>query len=218
MNVEAFGKPAAEPVAPRALRGFDTINRYWDRAESRWVAQVLPGAYYVTKLDEIVSTVLGSCVSTCVRDEVAGVGGLNHFMLPNQTVATRPEDALRYGGYAVERLLNELVKYGARRERMEIKIFGGGKVIAGMGDIGRKNLDFVEHYFSTEGLAIAAEDTGGTYARRLRYFVASGKVLLQRLPTQEVNEIALHESVLARSLSLASPAGSVELFDCEEAR
>lgn len=213
MNAEALGRAAGVPLAPRALRGFDTINRYWDRSEGRWVAQVLPGAYYVTQLDEIVSTVLGSCVSTCVRDEAAGIGGLNHFMLPNQVSTTRPEEALRYGGYAVERLLNELVKYGARRERMEIKIFGGGKVIAGMGDIGRKNLDFVERYFSTEGLAIAAEDTGGTYARRLRYFVASGKVMIQRLPTQETHAVVEQEGALGRLLSSASPVGEVELFE-----
>ncbi|HYQ17683.1 MAG TPA: chemoreceptor glutamine deamidase CheD [Polyangiaceae bacterium] len=199
--------------APRALRGFDGIRRYWDGHEGRWIAQVLPGDFYVTKHDEIIATVLGSCVSTCVRDEVAGVGGLNHFMLPSQGSDVKGDDALRYGCYAVERLINELVKYGARRERMEVKIFGGGKVIAGMGDIGRKNIDFVHEYFATEGLPIEAEDTGGVWARRVRYFAATGKVMIQRLQTQEANEVVRSEGELRRKISVAPPRGEVDLFD-----
>jgi chemotaxis protein CheD len=200
-------------AAPRALRGFEAIRRYWDRVDGRWIAQVLPGDYYVTREDEIIATVLGSCVSTCVRDEEAGVGGLNHFMLPNQGQDVLPGDALRYGGYAVERLINELVKYGARRERLEIKIFGGGKVIAGMGDIGRKNIDFVHEYFATEDLPIAAEDVGGVFARKLRYFATTGKVMVQRLQTQEAKEVIASEVEMERKLSMAPPRGEVDLFD-----
>ena len=199
--------------APRALRGFDGIRRYWDKNEGRWIAQVLPGDYYVTTHDEIIATVLGSCVSTCVRDEVAGIGGLNHFMLPSQGSDVRADEALRYGCYAVERLINELVKHGALRERMEVKIFGGGKVIAGMGDIGRKNIEFVHQYFATEGLPIEAEDVGGVWARRVRYFAASGKVMLQRLQTQEAGEVARNETDLRRRISVAPPRGEVDLFD-----
>ena len=208
MTFSALGNPA-----PRTLRGFESIRRYWDRTEGRWIAQVLPGDYYVTKDDEIIATVLGSCVSTCVRDEDAGVGGLNHFMLPNQGSEVLPGDALRYGGYAVERLINELVKYGARRERLEIKIFGGGKVIAGMGDIGRKNIDFVHEYFATEQLPVAAEDVGGGFARKVRYFAASGRVLVQRLPTQELNDVIRTEAEMERKLSLVPPRGEIDLFD-----
>jgi len=198
--------------APAALRGFENIRRYWDRAEGRWIAQVLPGDFYVTRHDEVIATVLGSCVSTCVRDDFAGIGGLNHFMLPSQGSDVKADDALRYGCYAVERLINELVKHGARRERMEVKIFGGGKVIAGMGDIGRKNIDFVHEYFSTEGLPIEAEDTGGVWARRVRYFAASGKVMIQRLQTREASEVVRSEGELRRKISIAPPRGEVDLF------
>lgn len=208
MSRAALGK-----IAPRALRGFEGIRRYWDGHEERWVAQVLPGDYYVTKEDEIIATVLGSCVSTCVRDAEAEIGGLNHFMLPNQGADVMPGDALRYGGYAVERLINELVKYGARRERLEIKIFGGGKVIAGMSDIGRKNIEFVHDYFATEQLAVCAEDVGGVWARKLRYFAASGRVMVQRLQTQEATEVIREESQMEKKLSIVPPGGQVDLFD-----
>jgi chemotaxis protein CheD len=201
-----------ESGAPRALRGFDKIHRYWDRGEGRWIAQVLPGDYYVTKHDEIISTVLGSCVSTCVRDEHAGIAGLNHFMLPKGQ-GVGPNDVLRYGSYAIERLINELIKYGARRERLEIKVFGGGKVIAGIGDIGRQNINFVHEYLTTEELTIAAEDVGGVWARRVRYFAESGRVMIQRLQTQEASEVVNNERELERRLSVAPPRGEVDLFD-----
>ncbi len=204
---------SATKSAPRALRGFEDINRYWDNAENRWIAQVLPGDFYVTSYDEVITTVLGSCVSTCVRDPEAGVAGLNHFMLPNQNGGFRDSDALRYGCFAVERLLNELVKYGARRERMEIKIFGGGKVIAGMSDIGRKNIDFIHDYFRTEELPITVEDVGGAWARKVRYFAESGRALIQRLQTQENAELLRSEQELRRTLSIAPPRGEVDLFD-----
>lgn len=203
--------PEAQP--PRPLRGFEGMHRYWDMGDNNWIAPVLPGDYYVTKSGEVITTVLGSCVSTCVRDATAGVSGLNHFMLPNQGGSFHPDDALRYGCFAVERLINELVKYGAERERLEIKVFGGGKVIAGMSDIGRKNIDFIHGYFSTEGLTIAAEDTGGSWARRVRFHTDTGRVLIQRLQTQETNQVVSREKELQRNLSIVPPCGEVDLFD-----
>jgi len=198
----------------RALRGFEDIRRYFDSGECAWIAQVLPGDYYVTTAPEVITTVLGSCVSACVRDPVIGVAGLNHFMLPTQGGgAMQAGDALRYGCFAVERLINELVKHGALRERLEIKVFGGGKVIAGMSDIGRKNIDFIHEYFETEGLRIAAEDTGGTWARRVRYHASSGRTMIQRLETQEASDVVRTESNLQRRLSEAPRGGEVDLFD-----
>ena len=203
----------AEGLPPRPLRGFEAMHRYWDMGEANWIAPVLPGDYYVTKGGEIISTVLGSCVSTCVRDPVVGISGLNHFMLPSQGGASEGNDALRYGCFAVERLLNELIKYGASRERLEIKVFGGGKVIAGMSDIGQKNIQFIHEYFETEGLTITAEDVGGTWARRVRFHTDSGRVLIQRLQTQEATEVVSREKELSRRLSIAPPRGEVDLFD-----
>jgi chemotaxis protein CheD len=208
---------AAVTTSTRAappLRGFEDIRRYYDSAESAWVAQVLPGDYYVTVAPELITTVLGSCVSSCVRDPVIGIAGLNHFMLPGQTGGSfQTGEALRYGCFAVERLLNELVKHGALRERLEIKVFGGGKVIAGMSDIGRKNIDFIHEYFETEGLRIAAEDTGGTWARRVRYHASTGRTMIQRLETQEASDVVRTEAKLRQSLSIAPQRGEVDLFD-----
>lgn len=210
MNVATAGSRKAA----RALRGFETIRRYFDTAECAWIAQVLPGDYYVTTEPEVITTVLGSCVSTCVRDPVIGIAGLNHFMLPGQGGGTfQAGEALRYGCFAVERLINELVKHGALRERLEVKVFGGGKVIAGMSDIGRKNIDFIHEYFQTEGLRISAEDTGGTWARRVRYHASSGRTMIQRLETHEANDVVRTESKLQQSLSIAPPRGEVDLFD-----
>lgn len=202
-----------EAGPPKPLRGFESMHRYWDMGDNNWVAPVLPGDYYVTKGGEIITTVLGSCVSTCIRDPVVAISGLNHFMLPTQGGAVMAGEALRYGCFAVERLINELIKYGARREQLEIKVFGGGKVIAGMSDIGLKNIRFIHEYFTTEGLAINAEDTGGTWARRVRYYTDTGRVLIQRLQTQETNQVVSRESELQRSLSIVPRRGEVDLFD-----
>lgn len=202
----------AEPAPPRTLRGFESTQRYWDVAEGSWVALVVPGDCYVTNGAEIISTVLGSCVSTCVRDAVAGISGLNHFLLPNQSGVYEARHALRYGCFAVERLLDELVKHGARRERFEIKVFGGGRVIQGMSDIGRKNIDFVHRYFELQALAIDAEDTGGTWARRIRYYTDTGRVLVQRVQTREASQV-IHEERRLLKISVAPPPGAAGSLD-----
>lgn len=174
---------------PPALRGFEGINRYYDGSLRMWVAQVLPGEYYVTRQDEVIATVLGSCVSTCVRDREAGVGGINHYMLPSGSAPTEPE-ALRYGSHAVARLLGELVRYGARSERLEIKVFGGGRVIESGADVGLHNVQYARRYFESAALPIAAEDTRGTVARRVRYFPATGAAMVQHFDTREAPPLA----------------------------
>jgi len=172
----APAKPIA-PVAPLALPGFERVRRYLDPVVQKWTAQVAPGELYVTPHEELLTTVLGSCVSVCMRDPVMGVGGMNHFVLPGDG-GVRHGDATRYGMFALERLINELVKYGGERERFEIKLFGGGRVIGNGGgaltDIGRLNIDFVRKYLEAEGLPIAASSLGGTVARRVRYEPATG--------------------------------------------
>ena len=208
-----MSRPATAVRGPgRVLKGFEGINRYFDASEGAWIAQVLPGDFYVTTLPEVITTVLGSCVSTCIHDPQLGISGLNHFMLPTQAGTYQAGEALRYGCFAVERLINELVKYGALREHLEVKVFGGGKVIAGMSDIGKKNIDFIHDYFKTEGLRIAAEDTGGTWARRVRYYAESGRAMIQRLETQEANDVIRTETKLQQNLSIAPPRGEVDLF------
>lgn len=195
-----------------ALPGFEQVHRYYDGVQRSWVTQVLPGEFYVSSQDEVISTVLGSCVSTCIRDPRLRIGGLNHFMLPKEPDAVSSGEALRYGCFAVERLLNELFKLGAERGSLEVKVFGGGRMINGVGDIGQANVAFVREYLADEGLTIVSEDVGGGWARRIRYFPVSGRVLLKRLEMTRAAEVTARERDLERSLRDGPLTGRVELF------
>jgi chemotaxis protein CheD len=196
----------------RPTPGFEKTHHHWDGAASAWVVQILPGEFYVTAGKEIIATVLGSCVSTCIRDRNTGLGGMNHFMLPEDPRKDKRGDALRYGCFALERLINELLKRGAQRGALEIKVFGGGRVIAAMSDIGHSNVLFVRTYLADEGLVAQVEDVGGECARRVRYCPATGKVLVKHLPMREAAKIGTEEQRLRDKLRHERVIGDVELF------
>ena len=163
-------------------------RHYFDRELEISAVKLLPGEYYITAENMLLTTVLGSCVSACVRDRTAGVGGMNHFMLPDADPSSRETaSAMRYGSYAMEVLLNELFKAGARRERLEAKVFGGGAVLANMSmlNIGDRNADFVLRYLQMEQVRIAAEDLRGKLPRRINYFPGTGKVTVRKLRRQD---------------------------------
>ncbi len=173
---------------PASLPGFGHVNRYWDTAHDMPAAKILPGEYYVTNSRELVTTVLGSCVSACIRDKVFGVGGMNHFMLPisadgkgwngsQDLVST----ATRYGNYAMEHMINEILKHGGHKKHLEAKIFGGGRMMASLSDVGARNIDFVRDYLSTEGIPLLNESVGDIYPRKVIYIPATGKVWVKRL-------------------------------------
>jgi chemotaxis protein CheD len=203
---------AATAVPYRAPKGFEGLHHHWDGGARSWIVQILPGEFYVTPNDEIISTVLGSCVSTCMRVPRLGVGGMNHFMLPDDPGHDQRGSALRYGCFAVERLINELLKHGAAREELEVKIFGGGQVIASMSDIGRSNIEFVRGYLRDERIPIVAEDVGGTCARRLRYYPRSGRVLVKQLPMRDRAAVGARERKFRTRLLSQPVGGDVELF------
>ena len=200
---------------PRVLRGFEHIRRYWDRSHGSFAAKILPGEYYVTCADEAVITSLGSCVSACIRDRVFGVGGMNHFMLPEaaghkQVHAGELTEAARYGSFAMEQLINEILKAGGRRENLEVKLVGGGRVIAAMdSDVGKRNIDFAREYIANDGLTVAGSDLGGTWPRRVVYFPASGKVRVKKLRSQEV---LAQERAYQNQVSSQPIDGDIELF------
>lgn len=213
-------RQAMSPCPP-AVPGFQDIHRFWDPITGRWTAKVLPGEFYVTRHDEAVSTVLGSCISACISDRRLGVGGMNHFMLPEDGGAGSASDrwldpstglATRYGTHAMECLINELMKLGARREHLEIKLFGGGRILASMTDVGARNVAFIREFLKAEGLNIAAEDLGDIYPRRVIYFPESGKVRVRRLQPLEATAIADRERRYQGDLSKKSGGGEVELF------
>lgn len=183
------GATSAERLTqPEALPGFESVRRHWDASRQYWVAKILPGEYYVTPHDEIIVTVLGSCIAACIRDARTGYGGMNHFMLPVSTVggpmvrrASDADAATRYGNVAMERLINELLRNGARREDLELKVFGGGQITRGKIDVGRLNIAFVDDYVNAEGLRVLARDVGGGVPRKIMFFPKSGKVMMKNL-------------------------------------
>jgi chemotaxis protein CheD len=214
---------AAVPHPSRRLKHlriaeFSHMKSYWDPIHDIEVVRILAGEYYATHCNEMITTVLGSCVSACIRDTVVGIGGMNHFMLPAET---RPgggghrglsTDA-SYGGYAMERLINVILKYGGRRENLEVKVFGGGRIMGGMTDIGLQNIEFVRAYLRTESLSIAAEDVGDDFPRRMAYFPATGKVWVKKLRNIRNETIIKQESTYLGELrQKVVKGGEVELF------
>jgi chemotaxis protein CheD len=210
----------AKSELPAAARGFEHVKRYWDPGCERWSAKILPGEYFVTRSDEAITTVLGSCIAACIRDPAVGIGGMNHFMLPEDNSVGKSSWidgpgglATRYGSYAMESLINELMKLGARRDRFEIKLFGGGKILSSMTDVGRKNILFAKEFLKLEGFKIAAEDVGDVCPRRVMYFPATGVVMCKRLRALDVVEIAQRETNYLTSLAAKPADNDVELFD-----
>lgn len=206
------------PMQPE-LPGFKDISRYWDKMNDCYAAKILPGEYYVTIHDELITTVLGSCVSACVRDTVFGIGGMNHFMLP----ANKGEDvssfggageSTRYGNFAMEQMINDILKNGGRRKNLEIKVFGGGKVLKNMStlDIGQKNIDFVMQYIKDESLKLTAEDLGDNYPRKVIFFPTTGKVRVKKLRSMHNNTIIERETSYIKTIAKAPSSGEIELF------
>lgn len=200
-----------------SLPGFSFINRFWDKTRKTVSAKILPGQYYVTTDDECIVTVLGSCVSACIRDRVFDIGGMNHFMLPRsfQDTDASPvdmSDAARYGNYAMEHLINDILKHGGRRENLEIKIVGGGRIIAGMTNIGSKNISFIREYLQTEGMDILAEDVGDIYPRKVVYYPLTGKVQVKKMRSLHNDTIRAREERYMHEIASESVAGDVELF------
>ncbi len=191
-------------------------NVYYDRTFDRDAAKILPGEYYFTAKDMMIVTVLGSCVSACLRDRVSGVGGMNHFMLPDGGGdADSPISAsMRYGTYAMEILINELLKAGARRENLEAKVFGGGNVLRGFVaiNVGERNAEFVRHYLRAEGIRIVAEDLNDIHPRKVYFFPRTGKVLVKKLKSLNNNTLVNREQDYASRLQTGNLTGSVDLF------
>ncbi len=207
------------PEIPGAFPGFEHVNRYWDRRHEFYAAKILPGEYYVTSHDEGIVTVLGSCVSACIRDRVTGVGGMNHFMLPQVNNASAADlsstginAATRYGSYAMEHMINDILKFGGRRENLEIKIAGGGKILRNMGDVGEKNIRFVRVYLATEKLRILSEDVGDVYPRKVQYFPETGQLRIKKLRSLHNETIVKREESYKQEIENNPVAGEVELF------
>ena len=163
------------------------------------------GEHYVTSDPAIMlTTILGSCVAMCLRDPLAGVGGMNHFLLPEGS-GSGPDAGRRYGAYAMEILINDCLKRGARRDRLEAKLFGGGRMFDSLQDVGRANAAFAERFLRDEGLFLAGGSLRGAGGRRLQYWPVSGRAL-QRPVADHSPPVPVVRPILAPD------AGAVELF------
>ena len=207
----------ALPHPPLALPGFEHIRRSWNNTFDAYAARILPGEYYVTVNDEGVYTTLGSCISACIRDRVSGIGGMNHFMLPASADAdgwksTSLSAATRYGNFAMEHLINNILKNGGKRQNLEVKLFGGGRILKNMTDVGMRNIAFVRDYLVTEGLKVAVEDVGDIFPRMVVYFPASGRVRVKRLRSLHNNTIAEEENRYLKTVENKAVCGDIELF------
>lgn len=204
------------PHQPLALPGFEHINRYWDERNSTYAAKILPGELYVTTQDEIIVTVLGSCISACIRDPIFGIGGMNHFMLPVSAQLNSSASDLglstRYGNYAMEHLINEIIKYGGAKKNLEVKIFGGGKILAQMTDIGEKNIRFVQAFINMESLRLVGQDVGDIYPRKVHYYPKTGKVRVKKLRSLHNDTISAREKDYLRQIEAEQMQGKIELF------
>lgn len=191
-------------------------THYFDRQFGSEAAKILPGEYYVTARDMVLVTVLGSCVSACVRDPRTRIGGMNHFMLPESGGDAHDllSSSARYGSYAMEVLINQLVKLGASRTRLEAKVFGGASVLRGFTtvQVGALNSEFVLDYLKTERIRVVAEDLQGLYPRKVYFFPATGRVMVRKLKSVHNNTIIERERDYGRRLKSAEIAGDVELF------
>jgi chemotaxis protein CheD len=191
-------------------------NIYYDRTFDRDAAKILPGEYYFTGKDMLIVTVLGSCVAACIRDRVSGVGGMNHFMLPDSggDAGSPVSASMRYGTYAMEILINDLLKAGARRENLEAKVFGGGNVLRGFIaiNVGERNAQFVREYLRVENIRIVAEDLNDIHPRKVYFFPRTGKVLVKKLKLMNNNTLVNREQDYASRLQTSKVSGDVELF------
>lgn len=190
-------------------------NRYYDRHFALNAVKLLPGEFYVTRRLLLV-TVLGSCVAACLRDTVTGIQGMNHFLLPGEDGASNSlaSRSTRYGVFAMETLLNEMIKAGARRDSIEAKVFGGGAVLEGVDTarVGERNAAFVQNFLRQENIPLRAHDLCGPYPRKVYFFPESGKVSVRVMKRLHNDTILRRETEYAQELDRIQVAGDVELF------
>ena len=189
-------------------------QQYFDREFRVEAVKILPGQYHAAR-DGAITTVLGSCVSTCLWDPVTRIGGMNHFMLPGDTANPNSPWAAsaRFGVYAMEVLINEMIRLGADRRRMVAKVFGGAQLLAGFDrlDVGAKNSEFVLEFLRVEGIRVAAQDLLDVCPRKVHFFVDTGKVQVKRLSLTPSDPVQLREREYLRRLA-GKGGGEVEIF------
>ncbi len=202
-----------------AEHGFEEVlspHLYFDREHHSDAAKILPGEFYATGREMVLVTVLGSCVCACIRDKAAGIGGMNHFMLPDsgQDKNNPLGESARYGVYAMEILINQLLKMGAKRSSLEAKVFGGASVLRGftVANVGERNAEFVLQFLKTEKIPVLAQDLLDIYPRKVYFFPTKGLVRVKKLKQVHNDTIISRETEYNTRLSYSKLEGDVELF------
>jgi chemotaxis protein CheD len=200
-------KLKAQPRKPGEASFF-----FYDAHFRNDAVKVLPGEFFVADEDILVMTTLGSCIAACLWDREKRIGGMNHFLLPD---GGQGSDSGRYGSFAMDLLIGELVKRGANRSTMEAKVFGGGAVISGMNtiNVGERNTAFVLDYLRTERITVVSKDVMDIYPRKVCFLPASGKAMVKRLASANTEALAAQERAASnRAAPVTSSGGSVDLF------
>ena len=217
-SVDFSPAPSAPPVdstleelKARRRKPGEASFFYRDHHFQHNAVKVLPGEYFVASENLVIMTVLGSCIAACIWDSRLQIGGMNHFMLPEGEVG---DVSGRYGSYAMELLINELIKQGARRESLQAKIFGGGQVMANFTtmNVGERNTRFVRDYLQTERIPVVSEDVLDIYPRKVCFFPITGKAMVKRLAHAHPEALAQERRGSVATVVQATAGGSVDLF------
>ena len=191
-------------------------KRYFDKQRDAWMVRVVQGNYQVSSDASVIfHTILGSCISACIRDPLINIGGMNHFLLPHgdSTLSEIADGtASRYGSYAMELLINSILARGGERGRLEVKLFGGGNVVKGIAGVGHKNADFIEEYVVQERLGVVSTHLRGFTARRVEYSPFTGKARMLLISTEKTQDVFTQEATHTLRVAKSS-AGEIELFD-----
>lgn len=201
-------------AAPRRTRASGEASTFYNERDFGQLAvKVLPGEFFVADEDVVLTTVLGSCVSACIWDPRLRLGGMNHFLLPEGTEADPLSASGRYGAFAMEQLINELIKRGARKASMEAKVFGGGHVMKNFTTmrVGQRNAEFVLGFLRAEGIRVASQDLLDVHPRRVAFFPTTGRALCKKLTRTDASLVAAEQSYSEKLRSIAV-SGDVELF------
>ncbi len=221
MSVNSQDELLVAQTLASCMPEFSHVNHYWDKKRACVVAKILPGEFYMTKDDIMVATTLGSCVATCIWDKTLGIGGMNHFMLPlsdkeahevNWGQRGLASDATRYGNFAMEHLINLILKNGGRRINLRAKLFGGGKVLKQMSDVGQKNIDFALHYLTQENILLESSDLGANFPRKVLFHPKTGKAFVKKLNSLPNDTIVKREFNYRNSIAKEPTDGDIELF------
>lgn len=199
----------------RTLAGFEHINRYFDKDHNSVAVKIHPGEFYVTQNEEVITTVLGSCISVCIFDPINSIGGMNHFMLPNVNNSNGIlSQSFRYGDVAMEKLINVILRHGGNKNELKFKAFGGGQIIKNMTNIGQRNISFLHKYMTMEGYKLSAFDLGGPYPRKIAFYPLSGKVKLKHIQHIHSDPIFARDNRYETEISSQEEVtGEIDLFD-----